>query len=73
MISEGTREREKAEERRRKRLEGKNEKKVEGKTLVELKGVNVSYSDRKVLIDINWSIREGDRWVLAGHNGESMV
>lgn len=76
LINEGTKEREKAEERRRKRLEVKEqdeEKVVEGKKLVELKGVNVSYSDRKVLIDINWIIREGDRWVLAGHNGEFLL
>jgi ABC-type molybdenum transport system ATPase subunit/photorepair protein PhrA len=45
-----------------------------GKVVVELKGVNVAYGreePRKVLQDVDWTIREGERWVLAGHNGSS--
>ncbi|GAA5923173.1 uncharacterized protein JCM15063_003561 [Sporobolomyces koalae] len=44
--------------------------------LVELSNVNVVYGasegqahGRVVLQDVNWTIRKGDRWVLAGHNG----
>lgn len=56
----------------------KKDEEVEGrKTIVQLTGVNISYSrpaegqeERKVLKDVNWTIREGERWVLAGHNGE---
>ncbi|KAI0343574.1 P-loop containing nucleoside triphosphate hydrolase protein [Trametopsis cervina] len=40
-----------------------------GEALVELKGVNVSYGDRKVLKDIHWTIRPGSRWHLIGANG----
>lgn len=37
-----------------------------GKDLVVLKNVDISYSDRKVLVDINWTVKEGERWILAG-------
>ncbi|KAH9485831.1 putative ABC transporter ATP-binding protein [Psilocybe cubensis] len=37
--------------------------------LVDMQGVNVAYGDRKVLKDINWQIRQGDRWHLQGPNG----
>ncbi|KAJ8296895.1 putative ABC transporter ATP-binding protein [Rhodotorula toruloides] len=55
----------------------KKDEEVEGrKTIVQLTGVNISYGrpaegqeERKVLKDVNWTIREGERWVLAGHNG----
>ncbi|KDQ12000.1 hypothetical protein BOTBODRAFT_113519 [Botryobasidium botryosum FD-172 SS1] len=40
-----------------------------GKEVVSLKGVRVAYHDRQVLNDINWTIREGDRWHLHGPNG----
>ncbi|POY71432.1 hypothetical protein BMF94_5745 [Rhodotorula taiwanensis] len=44
--------------------------------LIELKGVNVSYgrpsegqAERRVLKEVDWTVKEGERWVLAGHNG----
>ncbi|GAA5864450.1 hypothetical protein JCM3774_005131 [Rhodotorula dairenensis] len=44
--------------------------------LIELKGVNVSYGrpsegqeERRVLKDVDWTVKEGERWLLAGHNG----
>ncbi|PPQ85672.1 hypothetical protein CVT25_002139, partial [Psilocybe cyanescens] len=37
--------------------------------LVDMKGVNITYGDRKVLKDINWQIRQGERWHLQGPNG----
>lgn len=45
--------------------------------LVQLKAVNVIYGqgegkkERVVLDKVDWTIREGERWVLAGHNGKS--
>ncbi|GAA5980025.1 hypothetical protein JCM10908_001503 [Rhodotorula pacifica] len=46
------------------------------KALIELKGVNVSYGrpsegqeERRVLKDVDWTVKEGERWLLAGHNG----
>lgn len=46
--------------------------------LIELKGVNVSYgrpsegqAERRVLKEVDWTVKEGERWVLAGHNGRS--
>ena len=47
------------------------------KALIELKGVNVSYGrpsegqeERKVLNEVDWTVKEGERWLLAGHNGK---
>ncbi|KDR69798.1 hypothetical protein GALMADRAFT_145195 [Galerina marginata CBS 339.88] len=37
--------------------------------LVDMKNVNVAYGDRKVLKNINWQIRQGERWHLQGANG----
>ena len=39
--------------------------------LVELKEANIGYKDRKVLKNVDWTIREGDRIALTGANGES--
>lgn len=40
-----------------------------GKELVKMKNVNIQYGNRSVLRDINWTIKEGDRWALSGPNG----
>ncbi|KDQ56336.1 hypothetical protein JAAARDRAFT_36509 [Jaapia argillacea MUCL 33604] len=48
---------------------GGTEKDKERRVVVEMRNVNVKYDDRHVLKDINWSIREGDRWHLQGPNG----
>ncbi|KAG2087721.1 P-loop containing nucleoside triphosphate hydrolase protein [Suillus cothurnatus] len=40
-----------------------------GKPVVDMQNVNVSYGPRKVLKNINWTIREGQRWHLQGANG----
>ncbi len=37
--------------------------------LVQLKDVNVSYGDKPVLQKINWDIKPGEFWELAGKNG----
>ena len=41
----------------------------DGKYLVRLKGINVNYGDKSILSDINWDIRPGEYWELAGKNG----
>ncbi|QRV98368.1 ABC transporter [Ceratobasidium sp. AG-Ba] len=45
-----------------------NEKSV-GEPIVEINGLNISYHERKVLTDVNWTIREGEKWHLKGPNG----
>ncbi|KAE9386512.1 P-loop containing nucleoside triphosphate hydrolase protein [Gymnopus androsaceus JB14] len=40
-----------------------------GETLIDLKNVKVQYSDRKVLDQLSWQIRQGERWHLVGENG----
>jgi molybdate transport system ATP-binding protein len=37
--------------------------------LADLKNVNISYWGKPVLSDVNWTIREGDHWLLLGPNG----
>ena len=37
--------------------------------LIRLKNVNVSYGDKAVLQNINWDIKPGEYWELAGKNG----
>jgi ATPase subunit of ABC transporter with duplicated ATPase domains len=40
-----------------------------GKPIIEITGLNIAYHDRKVLNNINWTIREGEKWHLKGPNG----
>ncbi|KAG8687706.1 hypothetical protein FRC08_011843 [Ceratobasidium sp. 394] len=40
-----------------------------GKPIVEINGLNIAYHERKVLTNVNWTIREGERWHLKGPNG----
>lgn len=47
----------------------KREANIQGKPLVEINGLNIAYHERKILTDINWTIREGDKWHLKGPNG----
>ncbi|TPX30707.1 hypothetical protein SmJEL517_g05797 [Synchytrium microbalum] len=44
-------------------------KKVDGPVVVGLDKVNVAYDDRKVLINVDWDVRQGERWALLGKNG----
>ncbi len=38
-------------------------------TVVELRGVNVSYGPVRVLSEVSWTVRRGERWALLGPNG----
>ncbi|KAK4058013.1 hypothetical protein OIO90_000752 [Microbotryomycetes sp. JL221] len=74
LLNQGILERQKLKDRqlafeqaRTRRQQDNN--KQQGKVLVELKHVNVAYGPRRVLEDINWTIRQGDKWLLSGHNG----
>lgn len=37
--------------------------------LVTMNAVNVSYGNKQVLKDINWTVNAGEKWLLQGHNG----
>jgi molybdate transport system ATP-binding protein len=37
--------------------------------LVDLKNVSIAYWGKPVLKNVNWTIREGDHWLLLGPNG----
>lgn len=36
---------------------------------IELRNVHVSIGGKKILSDISWTVRKGERWALTGHNG----
>lgn len=36
---------------------------------VEMKNVSIQYGEIKILEDINWTVKKGERWHLKGHNG----
>ena len=42
---------------------------TQGDALIDMTGVNVEYGPRKILSDINWTIRANSRWHLIGENG----
>ncbi|ESK94689.1 hypothetical protein Moror_14325 [Moniliophthora roreri MCA 2997] len=50
-------------------LSTKVTEKKTGEVIVDMKNVRLEYSGRKVLKDINWQIRQGERWHLQGENG----
>jgi molybdate transport system ATP-binding protein len=39
------------------------------KHLISMRGVNISYGDKHILHNINWTVQPGERWALLGHNG----
>ena len=43
--------------------------KFDGDTLIDLRGINVSYSGKPILKAINWKIKKGEFWQLVGKNG----
>lgn len=46
-------------------VKAKNEQPI----LVHMKNVNVSYNRAPILKNLNWTIREGEKWALFGPNG----
>lgn len=38
-------------------------------TILQMKDVNVEYDGRKILDDISWLVKKGERWALSGPNG----
>ena len=37
--------------------------------VVEMKNVSIRYGKRTILRDLNWTVRNGERWALSGQNG----
>lgn len=38
-------------------------------TVVDMKEVSIRYGERTILKDLNWTVRNGERWALSGQNG----
>lgn len=41
----------------------------DGGEILKLQNVSIRYGKRTILKDINWTVREGERWALQGQNG----
>ncbi|WP_372755586.1 ATP-binding cassette domain-containing protein [Labilibaculum sp.] len=39
------------------------------KNIVEMKDVRIKYGENVILDQVNWNIKQGERWALLGHNG----
>src|SRR6266496_2072336 len=50
-------------------LKSRNIKPSRSPILADMKDVNISYWGKPVLRNVNWTIREGDHWLLLGPNG----
>jgi molybdate transport system ATP-binding protein len=50
-------------------IRSRNIRSSEYPIVVDLKDVNISYWGKPVLKNINWTIRQGDHWLLLGPNG----
>jgi len=50
-------------------IKSRNIQPSQSPVLVDLKDVNISYWGKPVLKNINWTIRQGDHWLLLGPNG----
>ena len=37
--------------------------------IVKMDNINITYGDKKILKNVNWQIKQGDRWALLGPNG----
>lgn len=44
-------------------------RKVSGQHLISMKDISVTYGDKKVLKNINWEVKPGEKWALQGPNG----
>jgi molybdate transport system ATP-binding protein len=40
-----------------------------GRELIRMTNVSVQYGQVEVLKNVNWTVRQGERWALLGHNG----
>ena len=38
-------------------------------TIIGMENVNIKYGDKQILHQVNWTMKQGERWMLIGHNG----
>ncbi|KGO93002.1 ATP-binding cassette domain-containing protein [Flavobacterium subsaxonicum] len=38
-------------------------------TIITMKNVVIKYGDKTILDNVNWQVKQGERWALSGHNG----
>jgi len=44
-------------------------KDIQFETIVEMKNIHLNYGDHVILKNVNWEIKQGEKWLLKGHNG----
>lgn len=44
-------------------------RKADYEYVLRMKGVNVGYGGRRIISDVDWSVRKGECWALLGENG----
>lgn len=37
--------------------------------IIKMQNVSIKYGEKIILDDINWSVKQGNRWAIQGHNG----
>ena len=42
---------------------------VKGEHIISMKNVSVAYNGVKIISNINWDVKKGDRWIITGPNG----
>lgn len=47
----------------------KNKTTTANSDIINMFDVNISYGDKRVLKNINWEVKAGEKWALQGHNG----
>lgn len=50
-------------------IKSRNVKPTESPVIIDMKDVNISYWGKPVLRNVNWTIHQGDHWLLLGPNG----
>jgi molybdate transport system ATP-binding protein len=38
-------------------------------TIIGMENVSIKYGEKQILDQVNWQVRQGERWALTGHNG----
>jgi molybdate transport system ATP-binding protein len=38
-------------------------------TIVEMKNIHLNYGDHIIFTGLNWTVKQGEKWLLKGHNG----
>lgn len=46
-----------------------NSNQITFKNAIRMENVSITYGEKKILENINWTVKQGERWLLKGNNG----